>query len=77
MLKINTKIWWPAIISNQKLWTRTEEEPIEIQIRSRKFRWLGHGLRKKEEEIPKQRSNEERRKPGWPKESWIRTTQSS
>jgi hypothetical protein len=42
------KIWWPEIISNQELRTQTEEDPIEIQIRRRKFRWLGHTLRKKE-----------------------------
>jgi hypothetical protein len=41
------KIWRPAIISNQEIWTRTEEDPIERQIRRRKFRWLGHTLRKK------------------------------
>jgi hypothetical protein len=40
---------------------------------------LGHTLRKKEEEIHKKAlewNPEGRRKPGRPKESWIRTTQS-
>jgi hypothetical protein len=42
-------------------------------------RWLGHTLRKKDEEIPKKAlkwNPEGRRKPGRPKETWITTTQS-
>jgi hypothetical protein len=68
------KIWWPKIISNQELRTQTEEYPIEI--RRRKFRWLGHTLSKKE--ISKKAlkwSPEKTRKPGRPKESRIRTAQ--
>ena len=37
-------IFWPVQISNQELWTRTKQKPIELEIRQRKWGWLGHTL---------------------------------
>jgi hypothetical protein len=36
----------PEIISNENLWKITNQRPIEIQIKRRKWRWIGHTLRK-------------------------------
>jgi hypothetical protein len=38
------KIYWPAVISNQQLWQITQQEPIELEIKRRKWKWLGHIL---------------------------------
>jgi hypothetical protein len=35
------------------LWRLTGQEDINLEIRKRKFRWIGHTLRKEDGEIPK------------------------
>ena len=40
-------IWRPNIISNKDLWRVTDQEDINLEIRKRKFRWIGHTLRKR------------------------------
>jgi len=35
------------------LWKVTGQEDINLEIRKRKFRWIGHTLRKEDGEIPK------------------------
>jgi len=35
-------IWWPKIISNKDLWKVTRQEDINVEIRKRKFRCIGH-----------------------------------
>ena len=47
------RIWWPNIISYKDLWKVTGQEDINLEIRKRKFRWIGHTLRKEDGEIPK------------------------
>ena len=47
------RTWWPNIISNKDLWKITGQEDINVEIRKRKFRWIGHTLRKEGGEIPK------------------------
>jgi len=44
---------WPNIISNKDLWEVTGQEDIHLEIRKRKFIWIGHTLRKEDGEIPK------------------------
>jgi hypothetical protein len=39
-------IRWPDTISNNSLWEITKQESIDIQIKKRKWRWIGHTLRK-------------------------------
>ena len=36
---------WPERISNKDLWRRTKQQPMDVQIRKRKWRWIGHTLR--------------------------------
>ena len=69
-------IWWPNIISNKDLWKMTDQEDINLEIRKRKFRWIGHTLRKEDGEIPKTallRNPQGNRKRGRPKNSWRRS----
>jgi hypothetical protein len=39
-------IHWPEVISNEELLRRAEETEISIQIKRRKWNWIGHTLRK-------------------------------
>jgi hypothetical protein len=48
-LRYILRIWWPNIISNKDLWKVTGQEHINLEIRKRKFRWIGHTLRKEED----------------------------
>jgi hypothetical protein len=52
-LRYVLRIWWTNIISNKDLWKVTGQEDINLEIRTRKFKWIGHTLRKEDGEIPK------------------------
>jgi hypothetical protein len=52
-LRYILRIWWPNIIYNKDLWRVTGQEDINLEIIKRKFRWIGHTLRKEYGEIPK------------------------
>ena len=70
------KIWWSNIISNKDLWKITGQEDINLEIRKRKFRWIGHTLRKEDGEIPKAAlfgTLAETGKRGRPRNSWRRS----
>jgi hypothetical protein len=59
------------------LWKATGQEDIHLEIRKRKFRWIGHTLRKEDGKIPKAAllwnwNPQESRKRGRPKNSWRR-----
>ena len=43
------RIYWPNRISNEELLRRAEIEPVEIRIRRQKWAWIGHNLRKGED----------------------------
>jgi hypothetical protein len=45
-LRYIVKIWWPRVISNEKLWEMTGQININKEIKQRKFVWIGHTLRK-------------------------------
>ena len=47
------RIWWTNVISNKGLWRVTGQEDINLEIRKRKLRCIGQGLRKEDGEIPK------------------------
>jgi hypothetical protein len=67
------RIWWPNIISNKDLWKVTGQVDINLEIRKRKFRWIGHTLRKEDGEVPKAAllwNPQGNRKRGRPKNSW-------
>ena len=75
-LRYILRIWWPNIIYNKDLWKATGVEDINLEIRNRKFRWIGHTLRKVDGEIPKAALHwnpQGNRKRGRPKNSWRRS----
>jgi hypothetical protein len=39
-------LFWPNIISDEELWSIVHETPLEQQINCRKWKWIGHNLRK-------------------------------
>jgi len=44
-------VHWPDKISNNDLCTKTDQEPVLIQIKRRKWSWLRHTLRKNGDRI--------------------------
>lgn len=40
------KIFWPEKITNKELWRITKQTPMEKEILTRKWHWIGHTLRK-------------------------------
>ena len=42
-----------SVFSNKDLWRVTGQEDINLEIRKRKFRWIGHKLRKEDGKISK------------------------
>jgi hypothetical protein len=75
-LRLILRIWWPNIISNKDLWRVTGQEDINLEIGRRKFRWIGHAIRKEDGEIPKAAllwNPQGSRKRGRPKTSWRRS----
>jgi hypothetical protein len=72
-LRYILRIWSPNNISNKDLWKVTGQEDINLQIRKRKFRSIGHTLRKEDGAIPKAAllwNHQGNRKRGRPRNSW-------
>ena len=38
-------IRWPDIISNVNLWRTTKQQPVDVTIRTRRWKWIGHTSR--------------------------------
>ncbi|RUS88701.1 hypothetical protein EGW08_003516 [Elysia chlorotica] len=75
-LKYILKVRWPQTISNEELWRRSEQTPIDIQIKKRKWVWIGHTLRKPSTDITRQSlewNPQGKRKVGRPKQTWRRS----
>jgi hypothetical protein len=47
-------IHWPEVISNEELWRRTEDTEMSMQIKRRKWDWIGHIPRKRNEAIERE-----------------------
>ncbi|VDP31001.1 unnamed protein product [Schistosoma margrebowiei] len=63
-------IHWPDTISNSLLWERTNQFPAEEEIRKRRWKWIGHTLRKSSNCITRRAltwNPEGKRKRGRPK----------
>ena len=72
------RIRWPDKISNKELWQRGSQEPVESQIKKRKWGWIGHTLRKPVATITRQAltwNPQGKRNRGRPKNSWRRDTE--
>ena len=69
-------IYWPEVISNEELWRRAEETEISIQIKRRKWNWMGHTLKKGHDIIEREVLDwnpQRQRKRGRPKQTWRRS----
>jgi len=69
-------IKWTDKITNEELWRITKQKPIEIQIKRRKWNWIGHTLGKETGAIEKtalDRNPQGYRRRGRPKRTWRRT----
>ncbi len=69
-------IRWPEVISNEQLWDRTRQNPIDIDVKKRKWGWIGHTLRKPVTNVTRQALSwnpQGRRKVGRPKQTWRRS----
>ncbi|VDP42960.1 unnamed protein product [Schistosoma margrebowiei] len=72
-------IHWSDTISNSLLWERTNQLPAEEEIRKRRWKWIGHKLRKSSNCITRQAltwNPEGRRKRRRPKNTLCRVIES-
>ena len=71
-------IRWPEVVSNEELWNKAKQTPIEMEItKKRKWGWIGHTLRKPVSNITRQAlewNPQGKRKVGRPKQTWRRST---
>ncbi|KAK7109158.1 hypothetical protein V1264_013249 [Littorina saxatilis] len=69
------QIRWPDTISNKDLWQRTKQLSVEQDILQRRFRWIGHTLRKTTNSITRQALTWNplgKRRRGRPRNTWRR-----
>uniref|UniRef100_A0A0L8I791 Uncharacterized protein n=1 Tax=Octopus bimaculoides TaxID=37653 RepID=A0A0L8I791_OCTBM len=67
---------WFDRVPNTNRWERANQEPIHVQIRQRKWRWMGHTLRKEPSNVIRQAPDwnpQWKRKRGRPKQTWKRS----
>ena len=70
------KIYWPNTITNTELWQRTNQKTVEEEITGRKWKWIGHTLRKSDNDITKEAlewNPQGKRKRGRPRNTWRRS----
>lgn len=73
------QIYWPRTITNNQLWLETQQQPIQIEIRKRKWSWIGHTLRKQITDIARQAIDwnpQGSRRRGRPSHTWKRQIES-
>ena len=66
---------WTDKVPNTTLWKTTKQLPIENEIKKRKWRWIGHTLRKPPESITRQAitwNPPGKRRRGRPRNTWQR-----
>jgi len=72
-------ISWKDKVSNERVRTQTQLEKIDLFIKERRLRWLGHVLRMDDNGLPTQVVHWDiigsKRKPGRPRKNWIDTIQ--
>ena len=69
---------WTDKVPNTTLWKTTKQLPIENEIKKRKWRWIGHTLRKPPESITRQAitwNPPGKRRRGRPRKTWQRDTE--
>ena len=69
------KIHYPDTIRNEELWERTRQQKVEVEIKRRRWRWIGHTMRKPGTNITRQALSwnpQGKRKRGRPRSTWRR-----
>ncbi|XP_073828644.1 uncharacterized protein [Musca autumnalis] len=72
-------IYWPNTITNNALWNMSNQQPLEEEIKRKKYRWLGHTMRKASTDVTKQLieyNPQGSRRIGRPKSTWRRQVES-
>lgn len=67
------KIHWPDKVNNNDLWLKTQQIPVEDEIGRRRWRWIGHTLRKSVTNTTRQAltwNPQGKRRSGQPKNTW-------
>ena len=67
------KVYWPMKISNEEIRERSGTTTIDEEVRTRRWKWLGHVLRMPSDKNPKTAltwAPEGRRRKGRPRETW-------
>ena len=67
------RIRWPEIITNEDLWRTTKQRPVEAEIKQRRWRWIGHTLRKPVASVTRQSlmwNPKGKRRRGRPRNTW-------
>ena len=69
------KIRWTDRIRNEEVWERAQHVPVDKEIGRRRWKWIGHTLRKPESNIARKALDwnpQGKRHRGRPRESWRR-----
>ena len=72
-------IFWPNTISNKRLYRVTSTSLISLEIKKRRWKWIGHLLRRPADHIARialRWTPDGTRRRGRPKETWRRTVES-
>ena len=71
------RIYWPQKITNKELYQRTGQRDITMVVKQKRWRWLGHVIRKDRDSIRRTAlrwtPDSGRRNRGRPRETWRRT----
>jgi len=68
-------IRWPEKMSNKELWLKTNQPPVEEELKRRKWRWIVHTLRKPKYNIIRQAlqwNSQGKHGRGRPRNTWRR-----
>jgi hypothetical protein len=72
------RIFWPTKTSNHELYCKCKTSPVGKMIKCRRWRWLGHTLRKPQNDncrVALTWTPEGKRKRGRPKTTWHRSAE--
>ena len=74
-LRTILRLHWSDKTTNEELWRRTGQRPIEQELKQRRWRWIGHTLRRPRESISRQALSwnpQGKRGKGRPRNTWRR-----
>ena len=72
------RVFWPQTISNDELYSRTGATPVSETLKTRRWKWIGHILRREKNNharVALTWAPEGKRKRGKPRTTWRRTVE--